>query len=86
MSVYKYISICQYDQSCMLCIQIINNMEMYRGVSTYLPPSLVVCNIQYLYFVRNKSTTFFYTLHYILYKGKEKVCEKQTSIKKNRKK
>ena len=27
----------------------------------------------------------FYTLHYILYKGEEKVCEKQTS-KKNRKK
>ena len=41
--------------------------------------------IQYLYFVHNKSTTFFYTLQYILYKGKEKVCEKQTSIK-NRKK
>ena len=27
----------------MLCIQIINNIEMYRGVSTS-PPSLVVCN------------------------------------------
>ena len=26
----------------------------------------------------------FYSLHYILHKGKEKVCEKQTSIK-NRK-
>ena len=46
------------------------------------------CNIQYLiqylYFVHNKSTTFF-THYNILYKGKEKVCEKQTSIK-NRKK
>ena len=28
----------------------------------------------------------FYTLHYILYKGKEKVCEKQTSKKKERSK
>ena len=28
----------------------------------------------------------FYTLHYILYKGKEKICEKQTSIKNRMKK
>ena len=41
----------------------------------------VNCFIQYLYFVHNKSTTF-YTLHYILYKWKEKFCEKQTSVKK----
>ena len=31
---YKYVSKRLYDQSFMLCIQIINNMEMYRGVST----------------------------------------------------
>ena len=41
--------------------------------------------IQHLYFVHKKKYNIFYTLHYILYKGKEKVCEKQTSIK-NRKK
>ena len=38
MSIYKYISKPLYDQSFMLCMQIINNMEMYRGVSTSLPP------------------------------------------------
>ena len=27
----------------MLCIQIINNMEMYRGVSTSLPPCRLQC-------------------------------------------
>ena len=37
MSIYKYISKRLYEQSFMLCMQIINNMEMYRGVSTSLP-------------------------------------------------
>ena len=34
MSIYKYISKRPYDQSFVLCMQIINNMEMYRGVRT----------------------------------------------------
>ena len=38
MSFYKYISKRLYDQSFMLCTQIINNMEMYLGVSTSHPP------------------------------------------------
>ena len=45
MSFYKYISKRLYDQSCMLCIQIINIMEMYCGVSTS-PPPLVACDAQ----------------------------------------
>ena len=44
MSFYKYISKRLYNQSCMLCMQIINNMGTYWGVSTSLP--LVVCNAQ----------------------------------------
>ena len=41
MSFYKYISKRLYDQSFILYIQIINNMEMYGGVSTWhLPPPL----------------------------------------------
>ena len=43
MSFYKYISKRLYDQSFMLCMQIINNMEMYRGVSTSLPPCSLQC-------------------------------------------
>ena len=43
MSIYKYISKRVYDQSFMLCMQIINNMEMYRGVSTSLPPCRLQC-------------------------------------------
>ena len=43
MSFYKYIRKCLYDQSFMLCIQIINNMDMYRGVSTSPPPSRLQC-------------------------------------------
>ena len=46
MSFYKYISKRRYDQSFMLCIQIINNMEMYRGVSTSAPPP--PCRLQCL--------------------------------------
>ena len=46
MSFYKYIRKCQYYQSFMLCIQIINSMEMYRGVSTSLPP--LPCRLQCL--------------------------------------
>ena len=37
-SFYKYICKRLCDQSFMLCIQIINNMEMYSGVSTSPPP------------------------------------------------
>ena len=41
MSFSKYISKRLYDQSFILCIQIINNMEMYGGVSTWhFPPPL----------------------------------------------
>ena len=43
MSFYKYISKRLYDQSFMPCTQIINNMEMYRGVSTSLPPGRLHC-------------------------------------------
>ena len=43
MSFYKYISKRLYDQSFMLCIQIINNMEMYGGVNTSLSPCRVQC-------------------------------------------
>ena len=43
MSIYKYISKRLYDQSFMLCMQIINNMEMCRGVSTSLPPCRLQC-------------------------------------------
>ena len=43
MSFYKYISKRLYDQSFMLCMQIINNMEMYRGVSTSLSPCRLQC-------------------------------------------
>ena len=37
MPFYKYISKRLYDQSFILYIQIIKNMEMYGGVSTSLP-------------------------------------------------
>ena len=43
MSIYKYISKRLYDQSFMLCMQIINNIDMYRGVSTSLPPCRLQC-------------------------------------------
>ena len=39
MSFHKYISKRLYDQSFMLCMQIINNMEMY----TSLPPCRLQC-------------------------------------------
>ena len=42
MPFYKYISKRLYDQSFILRIQTINNMEMYRSVSTSLPPRLTI--------------------------------------------
>ena len=42
-SFYKYTSKRLCDQSFMLCIQIINNMEMYSGVSTSPPPYHLQC-------------------------------------------
>ena len=42
MSIYKYISKHLYDQLFMLCMQI-NNIEMFRGVSTSLPPCRLQC-------------------------------------------
>ena len=44
MSFYKYISKRLYNQSFMLCIQIINNMEMYQVLA---PPS-PLCRLQCL--------------------------------------
>ena len=43
MSFYKYISKRLYDQSFILYIQIKNNIEMYRGVSTSLHPCRLRC-------------------------------------------
>ena len=63
--------------------------HLLENTQRQLPMSTTILAVRDHYsiylFHREIKVQHFYTLHYILYKGKENVCEKQTSIK-NRKK